>query len=338
MNREQIDKLLEYCPFPDHCNDTGIFETHISWVIVTDHYAFKIKRPVKYSFLDFSTLKKRRHYCGEEVELNRRLAPDMYLGTFPITEGMLMNRGSGENDKTGQEKIIDYAVQMKRMDNAKEMDRLLKEDQVDNSDLHRLAEKIARFHKNSRIIKNVFDTTGFQEIFADLLTVKDYIAQRLGNSWAQKIKDCADHSNRYLNASRNYFNQRIITNFRRDCHGDLNASNIFLYDDPVVFDCIEFNKAYRHIDVLNEIAFLCVDLDFFGDHEMSDHFYHEYLKSLGVQSDDASRRLFIYYKSYRANVRAKVTAISARQKSDSEQEVEDLRRYISLMDHYCQEY
>jgi len=269
----------------------------------------------------------------------------MYLGVIPISEGMLADRNEARKESAGEERIIDYAVQMKRMDNSREMDRLLKERQVDISDLDRLAEKIAAFHKHTRIIKNVFDTTGFQEIFADLLSEKDYIAQELGNAWAEKIIRCADQSNRSLNARRNYFNQRIITNFRRDCHGDLNASNIFLYDDPVVFDCIEFNKEYRHIDVLNEIAFLCVDLDFFGDHDMSDHFYHQYLKALGVENDVDSRRLFMYYKSYRANVRAKVTAISAqqkegnvREKEDNAPEKKDLKRYISLMDRYCQEY
>lgn len=326
MNREQIDKLLESCPFQDQCHDPGFFETHISWVILTDHYAFKIKRPVKYSFLDFSTLRKRRHYCEEEVELNRRLAPEMYLGVIPITEGLLEREGT---------KIIEYAVQMKRMDNSLEMDRLLKEGKLDPSGLERLAEKIARFHQHTRIIKNAFDTTGFQEKFADLLTVRDTVQKKLGDPWVEKIDACAERSNVFLNSSRNYFNQRIITNFRRDCHGDLNASNIFLYEDPVVFDCIEFNKEYRHIDVLNEIAFLCVDLDFFGYRDLSEHFYRSYLEALGVEEDDQSGELFMYYKSYRANVRAKVTAISIQKTSGNGREVEDLKRYISLMDDYC---
>ncbi|MFO7935371.1 MAG: hypothetical protein R6U78_14980, partial [Bacteroidales bacterium] len=139
MNREQIEKLVETCGFPDQCNDTRVYETHISWVILTDRYAFKIKRPVKYSFLDFSTLDRRKHYCDEEVALNRRLAPDMYLGVIPITEEMLKDRNN-KDEGSGKDQAIGYAVKMKRMDNSKEMDRLLKEDRVELSHLNRLAE------------------------------------------------------------------------------------------------------------------------------------------------------------------------------------------------------
>ncbi|MFO7932758.1 MAG: hypothetical protein R6U78_01645 [Bacteroidales bacterium] len=337
MNREQIDQLVENCGFPDQCNDTRVYETHISWVILTDRYAFKVKRPVKYSFLDFSSPDRRKYFCEQEVVLNRRLAPGMYLGVIPITEEMLKGKKNGE-EGAGEEQPLEYAVQMKRMDNEKEMDRLLKDGRVESAHLDKLAAKIAGFHRDTRIIKNVFDTTGFQDTFADLLTEGDFIGQTLGDDMAEKVRKCVDHSNAFLNASRNYFNQRIITGFRRDCHGDLNASNIFLYDDPVIFDCIEFNKEFRHIDVLNEIAFLCVDLDFFGDHRMSDHFYDQYLKALGAENNEDSRRLFMYYKSYRANVRAKVTALSAKQKEENSQEMEDLKQYLTMMDRYCREY
>jgi uncharacterized protein len=123
MNIDQINKLVDDCSFPDTCEDSSLIETHISWVVLTDHYAFKIKRPVKLSFLDFSTPDKRKHFCNREVELNSRLAAEMYIGVFPVKSGMLQDKESDKDDE-----IVDYAVQMKRMDNAREMDKLLRKE------------------------------------------------------------------------------------------------------------------------------------------------------------------------------------------------------------------
>jgi uncharacterized protein len=136
--------------------------------------------------------------------------------------------------------------------------------EVSESQLAKLARKIARFHKDAKVIKNAFDTLGFQQEYADILSVSDIIINELGKEWNTKVEQCIARSKNYLNSMRSYNNERIINGFQRDCHGDLNASNIFLYDDPVIFDCIEFNDKFRYIDVLNEIAFLCVDLDFYA--------------------------------------------------------------------------
>lgn len=324
--------MLERCVFPDTCENTGFFQTHISWIALTDRYAFKVKRPVKYSFLDFSTREKRKHFCRRELELNRRLEPDMYIDVMPITSEMAGEQSDGDGNG-----VVDYAVQMKRMDNDREMDRLLKNGQVSESVLEKLADKIAAFHKNARIIKNAFNTTGFQGRFADILTVGEDIGKMFGEAWREKINHCVDRSNVFLNGIRSYLNQRVITGFQRDCHGDLNASNIFLYEkDPVIFDCIEFNDEYRQIDVLNDIAFLCVDLDFYGHDDLGDHFYQHYLRAFATEEDEDSRRLFAYYKGYRANVRAKVTTISAKKNGAGEAAVRDIRKYLELMNIYCE--
>jgi aminoglycoside phosphotransferase family enzyme len=128
-------------------------------------------------------------------------------------------------------------------------------------------------------------------------------------------------------------NQRIITNKRRDGHGDLNATNIFLYQEPVIVDCIEFNRSLRQIDVLNEIAFLCVDLDFYGDPGLSEYFYRQYLREWGEEESDFTRKLFFYYKSYRANVIAKIAAIRARNE-EGQKPVHDMKKYLLLMESY----
>jgi len=331
MNKTQVHKMMEECLFPDTCENSKLLETHISWVVLTDQFAFKIKRPVKHSFLDFSTFEKRKYFCEQEVELNSRLAPEMYIGVFPITTNMFDPGIPNEENQ-----IIDFALQMLRMDNEKEMDKLLKDNRVKEISIKRLAEIIAKFHKNARVIRDAFDTSGFQDEYADILTVSEIINKKIGKSWQDKILSCIEKSNSYLNASRSLMNHRIIKGFHRDCHGDLNASNIFLYDDPVVFDCIEFNKKFRHIDILNDIAFLCVDIDFYEKKELSNLFYKHYQESLGEDQDDFSRGLFLYYKSYRANIRAKVTAISLNNTDDNTEKVTHIKKYIELMNEYCE--
>ncbi len=325
---------MDNCGLPDGCRNMDFRETHISWVVMTEHYAFKIKRPVRYSFLDFSSPEKREIYCRLELKLNRRLAPEMYLDVIPITGHMVdPNVHNGEN-------VIDHAVKMKRMDNNREMDMMLKNKAVGKSDIEKLAVRIARFHSNAQVVKNAFDTLGFQEEYADIMKQEDFVSEALGEEWAGKIKQCVNKSRDYLNAGRSFFNERIISGFRKDCHGDLNARNIFLYDDPVIFDCIEFNKDFRQIDVLNDIAFLCVDLDFFGAEELSEFFYKKYLEAGGMEDEDETRRLFVYYKSYRANVRAKVTMISAAQqkKGPKRKQLAGIRKYIGLMAGYSESF
>jgi uncharacterized protein len=331
MNKEQVNKIKEECLFPDTCENSSLIETHISWIVLTDQFAFKIKRPVRFSFVDFSTLEKRKHYCHLEVKLNSRLAPEMYLGVFPVTKKLFDPGVPDEENET-----IDYAIQMLRMDNEKEMDKLLKNNLVKETLLKRLAEVIARFHKKAKVIKDAFDTTGFQEEYADISTVLDVINEKIGKAWGDKILRCIEKSNSYLNAHRSLINERIINGFHRDCHGDLNASNIFLYEDPVIFDCIEFNKKYRHIDVLNEIAFLCVDLDFFNKKDLSTLFYKYYVEAFGEDQGDFSKGLFMYYKSYRANIRAKVTTISLSKAKDDSEKMDQIKKYIELMSEYCE--
>jgi uncharacterized protein len=333
MDKEQVEYLMNRCTLPDTCNNAQLRETHISWIILTDKYAFKIKKPVSFSFLDFSTLEKRKFYCRQELKLNRRLAPEMYLKVIPVTKAMAGAESQGDE-------VLDHAVQMKRMDNSLEMDLMLKKDQVTMSHIDKLAEKIAVFHQKARVLKNVFSTLLFHERYADIEQVSAFLAERSGEEWRQKIDICVRKSYVYLNSIRNLSNHRVITGFQKDCHGDLNASNIFLYDDPVIFDCIEFNSDYRRIDVLNDIAFLCVDLEFFGKPEMSERFYRKYLEFNGQQDDPLSRKLFMYYKSYRANIRAKVTLMNMMEHENERdvQQLEDVKKYIGLMDKYLEDF
>ena len=330
MDKEQIIKMKEECLFPDTCEKSAFSETHISWIVLTDQYAFKVKRPVKLSFLDFSSIEKRKFYCLQEVKLNSRLAPDMYIGVIPITKSLIEEESANNDD------IIDYAVQMKRMDNDKEMHKLLADNKVTEKHLKKLAQKIALFHKNTQTVKNAFNTTGMIDEFTDIKNVIDEDAenQLISADYKKIISQCIDKSKKYLNENRSFLNERIINGFQRDCHGDLNATNIFLYDDPVIFDCIEFNEEFRYIDVMNEIAFLCVDLDFYGSEDLTSFFLKSYMQAFEIKDSEMPDSLFNFYKCYRANIRAKVTLLSLKEDPGDEKKQKDAQGYIKLMEGY----
>lgn len=333
MKIKHIHALIDNRSLPGNYMNTDLKETHISWIILTDDLAYKIKRPVSYSFADFSSPEKRKHLCYKELELNRRLAPDMYLDVLPVTNKMIEIKPENK-----REEVIDYAVQMKRMDNNKEMDKLLKNKKVNTRQIDKLAKKVSGFHKQARVINKPFNINNLKEDYSDIKSVGSYVKKMAGENWEKKIAGCIEKSSMFLNINNDLINDRVKNNFRKDCHGDLNAYNIFLYDDPVIFDCIEFNDDFREIDILNEIAFLCVDLDFFDREDLGEIFCDKYFKYSRTEDNPDTKKLLAYYKSYRANIRAKVTLISAK-KSDTNinsQKIKDSKKYIDLMKKYSE--
>jgi aminoglycoside phosphotransferase family enzyme len=332
MEQQEIEKLAVSGIFPSKLDKPRLKETHISWVILTKRYAYKIKKPLKFSFLDFSTIEKRKYYCEKEVQLNKRLAGKMYLKAVPIfcnNETFSFKREDG--------KLIDYAVLMNRMDTGKEMDKLLKEGQVSRAAIKRLAKQIAAFHRGATVIKRKFDADGLKQKFNDLQSVLEFVYEHLGHALAGIIPKAIEKSSRFLDNHKTYLDERSLRCFIRDVHGDLHSGNIFLYREPVVFDCIEFNDSLRQIDILDEVAFLCMDLEAFHRHDLSKLFYESYLQYAGIKETRESRQLFNYYKGYRANVRAKVNALNALQATDDEQRLKnknEVPKYLKLLKSY----
>ena len=230
--------------------------------------------------------------------------------------------------------IIDYSVQMRKLDRSRQMDVLLANNQVTASDIANLANKIATFHKNTRIIfqKDFLDV---QEKFNDLDTEREYLQKHLKSNIV--ISQAIEASNRFIENVKGVLAKRLRAGYFRDCHGDLHCRNIFLLPFPQPFDCIEFNDDYRQIDVLNEIAFLCMDLDAFGRQDLSDLFLKHYNNLFPCIKTETDRRLFIYYKSYRSNIRAKVNSLRARDATNNTDRTSALSgadKYLHLMDHY----
>ncbi|MCP4976611.1 MAG: hypothetical protein GY931_10655, partial [Maribacter sp.] len=286
-------------------------------------------------FLDFSTLEKRKKYCIREIELNKRLTDGIYLDVVPINR---LNNHYRIGGKVGT--VIDYAVRMLKMDRTKQMDQLLAQNKVTKSDIKNLAKKIAVFHGNTVIIhqKDVLD---IQVKFNDLEAEREYLAtQSNGSTYAAIIGSAIKASDDFLNRNMDLLTSRLRAGFFRDCHGDLHSRNIFLLPSPQPFDCLEFNDDYRQIDVLNEVAFLCMDLDASGKKDLSELFleyYNQFFPSFPSMESSKEHHLFVYYKAYRANVRAKVNSLRAKSAVNEKERTKALSevdKYLRLMESY----
>ena len=333
MTKDEINQLLT--DISKHLQEPPeLIETHISWVIMTGAYAYKIKKPAHYSFLDFSTIAQRKYYCEQEVILNKRLTENIYINVQPV-------RKEDDHYNIGQDKgdAVDYAVKMVRIDGNLQMDVLLKNNQVTTEHILALAEKIANFHKYTVRIYGI-DPRDLQSQFNDIGSELTFLRAQLSYADFAIIEQSIQVSDLFLKKNSSLLSQRVQSGLFRDCHGDLHTRNIFLLPDHQIFDCIEFNDAFRQIDILNEIAFLCMDLDAAGRQDLSDKFISCYNEIFPVIKNEEEQKLFIYYKSYRANVRAKVNSLRASSTDNETTKKENLLqtvKYLRLMDNYLRQ-
>lgn len=325
MEKKIIEQLKKPDAYPYSVKKVDYIDTHISHVFLADGYVYKVKKPVKFTFLDFSTLAKRKEHCKNELDLNRRLCPEIYLDVVPVVK-----KGSKHYfEKEGE--TVDYAVKMKRMPAERKMDVLLEHDEVAEADVSNIAVKVGRFHYTVKIVddKRYGSPELIKEQVDDLDNHRKTIekACKMGDKVDFALKKC----DRFYNRNYNLFEKRQKDGMIRNCHGDLHSANVFITDKVCIFDCIEFNKDFRYIDVASEIAFMAMDLDAFGREDLSREFVRRYTAFTG---DREGLLLMDYYKCYRANVRAKVAAIEYSQKAnkDSKKRIE---KYCSLMERYA---
>ena len=293
-----------------------LIQTAISWVFLAGQYVYKVKKPVDFGFLDFTTLENRKHFCYREVELNKRLCPDLYLGVVNITQ-------SGDRiaiDKPGA--IIDYAVKMKRLPKDAQMSELLKRGEVSKETVEKIASTLSEFHSNAEVIEDSgYDTVKFNwdENFEQTERfVGEIIEQPKYEFMCSQVK-------RFLDKNKSFIENRIV----KDGHGDLHSRNIFVTDKIHIFDCIEFNKRFRYGDVASEVAFLAMDLDFYGREDLSKRFVNQYIK---LSNDGELPRLLSFYKCYRAYVRAKINCFQHEQGVDGSKELAS--KYFNLAHTY----
>ncbi|MDP2323825.1 MAG: AAA family ATPase [Gammaproteobacteria bacterium] len=328
-----IASLLKPDAYDHPVGTVELIETHISWVILTGNYAYKIKKPVDLGFVDFSTLAKRRHFCAEEVRLNRRLAPEFYLGVVPLTGSPDAPRVGGDGG------AIEYAVKMRQFSPSAQLDRMLGRGELEGHHLDAFARLIADFHQRIPIAGVSLKHGEPEQVIAPAMENFPDLRQCLPDPVSAK---CIAELERWTITTfarlRENFQRRKRDGFVCECHGDLHLRNLaWVNDGPLAFDCLEFNPDLRWIDVMNEAAFLVMDLEARHQSQLAARFLNLYLERTG---DYAGLAVLPFYRVYRALVRAKVDGIRAQQPGTDEREKDlaerEARRYLALARHYTQ--
>ena len=283
-----------------------LIETHISSVIISDRYVYKFKKPLDLGFLDFSTLQKRHFYCDEELRLNRRLSPDLYVDVVAVY-------GSADAPSLeAQGEVLEYLVRMKPFPQQAQLDRLLQQGRLQDEQMVRFAEFIADFHGTAAIASDAQDFGNPEQVMKPVVENFQQIRQhQLRVGMESRLIRLQQWSEDFMQRHRALFEQRKQQGFIRECHGDLHLRNLaWLHDAPLAFDCIEFDPNLYWIDVINDIAFLLMDLYYQQRAEMAQVFLNRYLEQSG---DYSGLRLLRFYLLYRALVRVKIEIISATQ-------------------------
>ena len=294
-------------------------ETHISVVILTGPFAYKIKKPVDLGFLDFTTLERRKFFCDEELRLNKRLADDLYADVVKITGDSAAPRINGAG------RILDYAVKMRQFDPAAQLDVVIDDDGLNRAHIERFAVEIADFHAMAAVA-SVQDDYASQEVLVGRVLENFERSRPCANDdrISATLQSIETWSNRSLQRNSARFAQRKRNGFVRECHGDLHLANLLLMDDRIrAFDCLEFNAQLRWIDVMSEIAFTIMDLDYRGRPDLGAVFLNRYLERSG---DYQGIDLLRHYLCYRAMVRAKVACLRGGQNAESSAEFRAAQR------------
>ena len=318
---EQLPPLIQQMQVPsfyEHRVDEPIqlCQTHISYVILTGDYAYKIKKPIDFGFLDFSSLEQRHYYCQEELRLNRRLSPDLYLDVVTIgreEEQYFLNASNP----------VEYAVKMRQFPQSQLFSHLFQANQLGREDLTSLAQQVAVFHKTAVSNPKI-------QAYGALKTVEaihenNYRLSQEFVGWTQtreQYEQTRSFTHQFFQEHGDWLEQRRM--YVKECHGDLHLNNVCCYNGTVrVFDCIEFNQEFRNIDVLYDSAFMVMDLEFQGRADLAYGFLNTYLEQTGDYEGVNVLPLYLVMRAYiRGNVNSlalKDTTISVEVKRDLEE-------------------
>ena len=285
-------------------------QTHISWVFIASPFVFKVKKPVDLGFLDFSTLEKRRYFCQREIDLNRRLCPEIYLDAVPIYE-----IDSGFSFKPPGD-VVEYAVKMKELPRGWFLSELLEKNLVGEKEINRVISTLHRFYQAETPTAEI-EQWGTPEKLKistneNFTQVEPFIGRIISLAAFEAIRH---YTNQFYKLNENLFRERIQQHRILDCHGDLHLDHVHLTPEATtIFDCIEFNDRFRFIDIANDLAFLAMDFDFEGRSDLGNLLLRNAARELG---DAGMLRIANFYKCYRAFVRGKVESYSGdRERND----------------------
>jgi aminoglycoside phosphotransferase family enzyme len=330
VQKQVVEALMMPEAYDEEPGEIELIQTHISFVFLTRKFVYKVKKAVDFGFLDFTTLEKRCFFCEKELELNRRLCGDMYVEVVPINRlDIIKIKGEGET--------VEYAVKMKRMPQEKMMSRLLEENKVDSKLVDKLAKIIAEFHAKAETNKRISKFGSLAIIKTNWRENFEQTKEFLGKTVSMKeFTLICDKIEDFMKRNVSLFEKRMADGRVRDCHGDIHSGNIFVADRLYIFDAIEFNERFRYSDVVSDIAFLVMDLEFKERTDLSDFFVERYVEYSG---DQELMKLLSFYKCYRAYVRGKVVSFKIKDPSINRGEkkaaITEAKEYFKLATTYA---
>lgn len=293
-----VQALLKPEAYPHHPQKIEMVQTQMSFIFLTGDYVYKVKKPVDLGYLDYTALEKRHFFCHQELELNKRLCPEVYLEVMPIIED------KGQFYIGGKGKAIEYAVRMRQLPRQRMMDTLLLANQVTQEMVIKVAEILAAFHDEAETSLEISTYGELDTILKNteenFTQTEKYIGVSIPSERYHHIKSYTDN---FVHKSASLFSKRVKAGRIKDCHGDLHAAHICFANGICIYDCIEFNDRFRYCDVASEIAFLAMDLDRYQRADLSRDFVNTYVQ---LSQDEELLELLNFYKCYRAYVRGKV--------------------------------
>jgi len=320
-HKEMIDPLLK--------KGHQLFQTHMSWVILDGEYARKIKKPVKYSFADYSTLVRRKRFCHRENNLNSLISPDMYLGVeFIVKKDQVIEFGHEGN-------VLDYCVKMKELPQEDRMDHQLQENRVTENHVKKIAEILFDFHNRSHTAEKKYGTIqAIKENFQPAFELKEFIQQKLGDR--KQMDSIQENAEAFLEKNQALFQKRIEEEKIRHGHGDVRSKNIFIIRDQIyLFDAIEFSERIACCDVAADLAYLAMDLNFYGHKELAKTLINHYVS---LSNDPDFLKLANFYQCYRAVVQILVQSYIMKDEDvseDKKKKAADLcQNYLSLAENF----
>jgi len=336
MPDNQLPDFIQALRQPDMYDhaapDIKLVQTHISFVLLAGDFVYKIKKPVDFGFLDFTTLEKRKHFCEEELKLNRRLCPDLYL------EVMSINGQNGTYSLNGAGDAVDYCVKMRRMPEERMMGNIIRQGGLDRKMIDGIVDILVPFYEAA---DGAGDIPGFGTAESVSVNVLENFEQTesfigCGALTRAQFDAISAYAKNFLGQTSR-FEQRIEAGKIRDCHGDLYSANICLADRVHIFDCIEFNQRFRYCDVASDVAFLSMDLDFHGIEELSGYFIESFCERA---NDPGLTGMLNFYKCYRAYVRGKIGLFTAHapEVDDATKEscINQAKQYFQLAERYAE--
>jgi hypothetical protein len=327
-----IKAMLDPSFYPHETEKVQLVQTHISFVLIAGEYAYKVKKPVDFGFLNFTTLEQREHFCQQELLLNRRLCPTLYLDVLPITQT------EESFSLSGAGKTVEFCLKMARMPEDKMMAKVIQAGELGAKKLDEIVAILVGFYNKAEGGEAIQDFGTAKSVAVNVLENFDQTETFIGcEALSRKQFDSITSYAKDFLKQESLFNERVAAGKIRDCHGDLYSANICLADQVYIFDCIEFNERFRYCDVASDVAFLAMDLDYQQLEYLSDYFIDRFIEA---SNDPDLKKMLNFYKCYRAYVRGKIGLFTAHSPEVDEATkslcLEQAKKYFLLAERYAE--